>query len=329
MRTVQAFTRYDTDGSGAIDIDEMRDALRKLGVKAGSLEESQLFRKYEDARRRLAKDCLHRRLLLSLFSLALFPSLFLTRTPHPPPPLRYDADGSGTIELCEFATLVRDLQLYATYDTNFDGRLRPSKSAQPPSTLLHTGLSHARASVPTRVKIGATCALIAPHARCCGAGGIDVDELHNCLDQIGVRTSKEETLSVFRAATGGGDTVGSVTGAMSADLDALSMSVFTNLVADLRTFRQTDADGDGLLTRPEVSTALTALGVAHNPTNLDTMLTSAHFGDRLGMAEFVKVVRRHADEQSMRRHKEGGASALVVGPHDVLNSTFNKKMLQA
>lgn len=39
--------RYDADGSGAIDIDEMRDALRKLGVKAGALEEAQLFRKYD------------------------------------------------------------------------------------------------------------------------------------------------------------------------------------------------------------------------------------------------------------------------------------------
>ena len=44
MRTAQAFVRYDRDGSGAIDIDEMRDALRKLGVKAGALEEAQLVR---------------------------------------------------------------------------------------------------------------------------------------------------------------------------------------------------------------------------------------------------------------------------------------------
>lgn len=44
VRTAQAFVRYDRDGSGAIDIDEMRDALRKLGVKAGALEEAQLVR---------------------------------------------------------------------------------------------------------------------------------------------------------------------------------------------------------------------------------------------------------------------------------------------
>ena len=163
------------------------------------------------------------------------------------------------------------------------------------------------------------------------AGGIDEEELHNCLEQIGVRTTKEETRRVFRAATGGGGAVGMVTGAVAADLESLSMSVFTNLVADLRTFREMDVDKDGLLTRSEVSAALSALGVEHNPTGLDTMLTSANFGERLDMAEFVKVVRRHADggEQSMRRSKEGGASALVMGPQDVLSSTFNKKMLQA
>ena len=47
MRTTQAFVRYDRDGSGAIDVDEMRDALRKLGIKAGALEESDLFRRYD------------------------------------------------------------------------------------------------------------------------------------------------------------------------------------------------------------------------------------------------------------------------------------------
>ena len=80
VRTAQAFVRYDKDQSGAIDADEMRDALRKLGIKAGALEESDLFR-------------------------------------------RYDADGSGEIELHEFATLVRDLQLFAAFDTNADGSI--------------------------------------------------------------------------------------------------------------------------------------------------------------------------------------------------------------
>ena len=80
VRTAQAFVRYDKDQSGAIDADELRDALRKLGIKAGALEESDLFR-------------------------------------------RYDTDGSGEIELHEFATLVRDLQLFAAFDTNVDGSI--------------------------------------------------------------------------------------------------------------------------------------------------------------------------------------------------------------
>jgi Ca2+-binding EF-hand superfamily protein len=136
VRTAQAFVRYDKDGSGAIDIDEMRDALRKLGVKAGALEEAQLFRKY-------------------------------------------DCDGSGEIELFEFATLVRDLQLYAQFDTNADG-------------------------------------------------GIDVDELHDALQQLNIQCSKEQTRSIFKAATGGTGVAGLVTGAVAADVESLSMQVFTS-----------------------------------------------------------------------------------------------------
>ena len=80
IRTARAFVRYDTDKSGTIDHEEMKDALRRLGIRAGTLEAKSLFR-------------------------------------------RYDADESGSIELHEFAALVRDLQLYAAYDENLDGRI--------------------------------------------------------------------------------------------------------------------------------------------------------------------------------------------------------------
>jgi calmodulin len=39
--------RYDTDNSGSIDCDELRDALRKLGLRAGGLETAAVLRRYD------------------------------------------------------------------------------------------------------------------------------------------------------------------------------------------------------------------------------------------------------------------------------------------
>ena len=80
MTTVKTFQRYDTDSSGSIDMEELRNALRKLGLRAGALEAGNILR-------------------------------------------RYDADESGTIELCEFAVLVRDLQVYAEFDGDCNGAI--------------------------------------------------------------------------------------------------------------------------------------------------------------------------------------------------------------
>ena len=43
------------------------------------------------------------------------------------------------------------------------------------------------------------------------------------------------------------------------------------------------------------------------------------------MAEFVRVVKALADDQSMRRQKGGSASALVVGPTDILGIMGDEK----
>ena len=79
--------RYDVDGSGCIDLEELRAALRKLGLRGGQLETAAIFR-------------------------------------------RYDSDDSGEIDLKEFAVLVRDLQLYTSFDTNFDGEIDASELHQ-------------------------------------------------------------------------------------------------------------------------------------------------------------------------------------------------------
>ena len=85
-----------------------------------------------------------------------------------------------------------------------------------------------------------------------------------------------------------------------------------------------------MLSREGVSRALAFLGVtgAGSDASLNAMLDGAGFGAQLGVDEFVRVVRRLADEQSMRKQRPH-ASGLTVGPTDVLSSTFNKKMLQA
>jgi len=103
------------------------------------------------------------------------------------------------------------------------------------------------------------------------------------------------------------------------------MSGFTNLVSDLRAFRDNDSDRDARLTREEVSQALEMLGVEHQKEGLETMLTKAKLGQFLDMAEFVRVVKALADDQSMRRQKGGSASALVVGPTDILGIMGDEK----
>ena len=62
------------------------------------------------------------------------------------------------------------------------------------------------------------------------------------------------------------------------------MSGFTNLVSDLRAFRDNDSDRDARLTREEVSQALEMLGVEHQKEGLETMLTKAKLGQFLDVS---------------------------------------------
>ena len=217
VRTAQAFIRYDKDQSGAIDADEMRDALRKLGIKAGALEESDLFR-------------------------------------------RYDADGSGEIELHEFATLVRDLQLFAAFDTNADG-------------------------------------------------SIDSEELHEALIRLGMGTSKEQSAAVFKVALEAGT---------PSEDGGLTMTLFTNLIADLRAFKACDSNRDQMLARDEVAPALMMLGLTPpEPKALDTVLTNAGLGANVDVPSFVKIVKSFADNQSMRKQK-AARELMATGAGSVL-----------
>ena len=47
IKTAIAFVRYDVDQSGTIDEDELREAMRKLGLRVGALAATSLFRRYK------------------------------------------------------------------------------------------------------------------------------------------------------------------------------------------------------------------------------------------------------------------------------------------
>ena len=186
----QAFVKYDTDGSGAIDVEELRNALRRLGLRAGALEATNIFR-------------------------------------------RYDADESGTIELHEFAVLVRDLQLYASFDTNCDG-------------------------------------------------AIDEGELHEVLQRLKLKTTEAETRAILHAWDP------DMTG-------ALDLPKFSQLVGDLRTFRDHDLDKDGKLSQSELRVALRSLGI--KDTEQAALRELADKNAAITLCDFASIVRKLTNGQ--------------------------------
>ena len=74
------FDRFDRDGSGGIDIAELRTALRYLGMNTSNSQAENILR-------------------------------------------QYDSYPDNSIDVKEFASLVRDLQLLLTFDKNGDGTL--------------------------------------------------------------------------------------------------------------------------------------------------------------------------------------------------------------
>jgi calmodulin len=80
VRTLQTFMKYDKDGSGDIDLEEIRPALRRLGIPAETKMTNAILN-------------------------------------------WYDNDESGKIELHEFAVLVRDASVFASYDKDHSGAL--------------------------------------------------------------------------------------------------------------------------------------------------------------------------------------------------------------
>ena len=187
----QAVQAFDADGNGSIDLLELSHLVRTARAfmrydtdKSGAIELEEM----QEALRRLGV-CAGALEAKTLFR-------------------RYDADGSGSIELHEFAALVRDLQLYAAYDENFDGEIDASELHK---LLVGLGLS-ASAEMAAELLRAATA-----HASAAANGG------------------------------GGGGVVKWWRGGRRPPppTTGLGLARFSNLVNELRTFRKNDADADG------------------------------------------------------------------------------------
>jgi len=182
----QILARFDADGSGTIDLVELSSIVRTAQAfqrydtdNSGAIDLDEL----RDALRKLGlraggDD------VTTLFS-------------------RYDADGNGSIELHEFAVLVRDLQLYTSFDTECNGTISAS-------------------------------------------------ELVRALKELGL---KHPTTSMEAAAK-------PVLEAWDLDGDhQLNIAEFSQCAADVRVFVFSDADADGKLSVEELSTAMRRLGI--------------------------------------------------------------------
>ena len=107
----------------------------------------------------------------------------------------------------------------------------------------------------------------------------------------------------------------------------LSMSEFTNVVADLRAFQSCDTDRDGALARAEVGKAFELLGLpALEPATLDAMCAQNHWGPTLDVGSFINLVKSMVSSESMRKVRlTSSTQSLAFGAGSVLQQADDKK----
>jgi len=142
VRDINLIIAFDEDGDGYLNGEELLPALESLGLNIGSEQVEKILERFDvDASGTID--------LLELSSLVRTVKAFVRYDADGSGTIdademrdalrrlgvragsleegtlfrKYDADASGTIELHEFATLVRDLQQYAQFDTNCDGAI--------------------------------------------------------------------------------------------------------------------------------------------------------------------------------------------------------------
>jgi len=255
VKDIQLLLAFDKNDDGVLDADELLPCLKSLGVVADATSVAAIIRRFDvddsgtidlaelSSLLRTARAFVRYdsdgsgtididEMRDALRKLGLRAGTLEAQTLF----RRYDADGNGTIELAEFAVLVADLQLYASFDTNLDG-------------------------------------------------AVDEEELTGALTALGLRHDACADTAAAKRVLAAWDLAGD---------GVLTMSEFTQLASDVRTFRDADADADGWLNREELGVALAALGLPHGTADLDAAL--AEHGDdadgrRLSLAAFGHCVR--------------------------------------
>jgi calcium-binding protein CML len=141
-KSLQTFTKFDSDGSGEIDIEELRPALRRLGIPSDNMQANAVMRWYDadDSGKielpefaMLARD-------IAIFNSfdtdangaldagELLPALSklglaVAKDEVAAVLNAWDNDGNGTIDLLEFSSLVHDMQVFSSFDHDGSGSI--------------------------------------------------------------------------------------------------------------------------------------------------------------------------------------------------------------
>jgi len=236
---------------------------------------------------------------------------------------RFDVDNSGTIDLVELNSLIRTVQAFVKYDTDGSGTIDIDELR---GALRRLGLragSLGAADVFRRYDadesgvielhefavLARDLQLYANFDSDCN-GLIDEGELHLVLQKLGMHTTLAETRKVLHAW----DTAATGT---------LDLPNFSQLVADVRTFRDFDLDFDGKLNEPELRSALRSLGV--DLTDLASTLTKHQVAAGSGsieLTQFAGVVRDLTRNVPRDKSADDGLSLTVMPQSAPIESKF-------
>lgn len=177
--------------------------------------------------------------------------------------LQYDRYPDLTIDVKEFAAIVKDVKLLLAFDTNSDGVLDAEELLPCLQSLgLDVDLEQV-AQILRRFDVDNSGSInlleLSSLVRTSQAflrydvdhnGSIDVDELRDALRKLGLRAGTLEAQTLFRRY----------------DADAsgtIDLAEFAVLVADLQLFASFDTNSDGSIDAAELGCALSQLGLKH------------------------------------------------------------------
>ena len=322
---LDAFRRYDRDGSGDIDVSELRDALRGMGLPTDTAQAATVLAKYDADRSGRLELPEFRRLVdeLKRFQEGQT-AASASRDDVLDAFERYDTDGSGDIDVLELRSALTDMGLsvdttqaaavLAKFDKDRSGGLQlpefrlvveelrsfQGKARSPPRSVREHGssarpLARAADTHPT----AAPDAVEEAFTRYDGdrSGDIDVFELRGALQAMGLDTDTEEAATLLARF----DTDRS---------GRLELKEFRTLVGELKQFQAAAAESRGVPlvsgmlhpTRPGYSGALFQADVlepgvyyeVHIPATSTTRAATKRFVESANAVEVELVLERTA-----------------------------------